>query len=209
MSVINSIPLIAAGDDGYQISRSVRLRSSASAYLNRTPASAGNRKTWTWSGWVKRGRLSVTNYLFSAPSTSSSSIFFSGVDRFHVTGASGAQFNLETTSVYRDISAWYHIVVAFDTTQATSTNRLKVYINGNQVTDFASITYPSLNLDGEINNNIFHQIGRPDANTHDGYLTEINFIDGQALTPSSFGETNAITGVWQPKAAHTAQMASI
>lgn len=185
---------------GYQISRSVRLRSSASAYLNRTPTTAGNRKTWTWSGWVKRGKQGAINYIFGAPSSYTTAFRFNSANTFFFTGASSTHFIFETTAVYRDSSAWYHVVIALDTTQATSTNRVKIYINGNQVTAFAAATYPSLNLDGEINNAHYHGIGTPSSSdTHDGYLTEVNFIDGQALTPSSFGETNSVTGVWQPK----------
>jgi hypothetical protein len=107
-------------------------------------------------------------------------------------------YNLITTQVFRDPSAWYHIVLNVDTTQATSSDRMKLYVNGQQITAFSSSTYPSLNEDLPINAAAAHDIGK--ANYFNGYMTEINFIDGQALTPSSFGETNAQTGVWQPKA---------
>jgi len=190
---------------GYQISRSVRLRSSASAYLNRTPASAGNRTTWTWSAWIKRGLLgSGSNYaLFGAGTTAPNygSIRFSS-DSLQWFTASGGSGNVVTTQVFRDPSAWYHIVVALDTTQATASNRLKMYVNGVQVTSFSTSTYPSQNYNGEINSTYVHAIGSTYTGTYqelfDGYLTEVNFIDGQALTPSSFGQTNTITGVWQP-----------
>jgi hypothetical protein len=110
-----------------------------------------------------------------------------------------------TTAVYRDVSAWYHVVVVLDTTQATAANRVKLYINGTQVTAFSSATYPSLNdTFGWNNSSIAHQIGAStgDGATAylDGYQTEINVIDGTALTPSSFGETSLTTGQWIPKA---------
>jgi len=206
MSVLQNTTLFA-GDDGYQISRSVRLRSSASAYFNRTPASASNRKTWTWSGWVKRGALPTSGYysIFGADSGSGQSFyvaFDNSTQQLEI--GQGATVNRKTTQVFRDPSAWYHLVVQSDTTQATASNRLRVYVNGVQVTAFATSNDPSLNGDWALNNNVAHAIGADITNTgarnyFDGYITEVNFIDGQALTPSSFGETDSITGVWKPK----------
>ena len=207
MSVIGTPLLLGADDGGYQISRSVRLRSSASAYFNRTPASAGNRKTWTWSGWVKRGALPASGYysIFGADSGSGQSFYVSfdnSTQQLEI--GQGATVNRKTTQVFRDPSAWYHLVVQSDTTQATAANRLRVYINGVQITAFATSNDPSLNGDWALNNNVAHAIGADITNTgarnyFDCYLTEVNFIDGQALTPSSFGETDTITGVWKPK----------
>ena len=195
------------GDEGYNIARSLRFRSSASAYLNRTPASVGNQRTWTWSGWVKIG-LGTGNArtLIDAFSTGASrtgltigangNIFFYAQD----TGG-GAIVNVSSVAVFRDHSAWYHICAAFDTTQATASNRTKLYINGVQQTLTYTIS-PALNTDYSVNYTGGHFIGRvaPSAvEFFDGYLTEVNFIDGQALTPSSFGETDSVTGVWKPK----------
>lgn len=201
---------------GYQISRSVRLRSNGSTYFNRTPASAGNRQIWTWSGWIKRGDTSnfsgsgaASELTIFGSGTSAVSgngvctLGFTGYDYLHVWQyISGTQWNLVTTQVFRDYSAWYHIVFAVDTTQATASNRIKLYVNGVQVTAFGTASYPSQNYNTGINSTDAHNIGRrPDGQNYwGGYLTENNFIDGQQLTASSFGETNAITGVWQPKA---------
>ena len=204
MSLLANSNAIETG--GYQISRSVRLRSSASAYLNRTPASASNRKTWTWSAWVKIGSNS-DNFIFGGnPSatqrcyialTSSNNLDLVGVN------ASSTVLQLRTTAVFRDPSAWYHFVFSIDTTQATAADRAKIYINGSQITALSIATYPSQNTDLEVNNNSSHVIGVRGTysitNLFDGYLTEINFIDGQALTPSSFGETDTITGSWVAK----------
>lgn len=203
MSVVNAIPLLLA-DEGYQISRSVRLRSSASAYFNRTPGSATNRKTWTWSGWVKRGTLGSSVGMFGAYSTSSNyaNLYFDSSNCLNFQDRTAPTNNslLTTTQVFRDPSAWYHIVMALDTTQATSSNRIKLYVNGIQITAFSTATYYTQNADGYVNNNITHEIGSLTGGLFfDGYLTETNFVDGQALTPSSFGETDAITGVWKPK----------
>jgi len=192
---------------GYNIARSVRLRSSASAYFNRTPASASNRRTFTWSGWCKRSNPNTTNVLFSAYVDANN--FFSvrlreNADngRLEVLNYStGYDMRIESTQVFRDPSAWYHFIIAVDTTQATSTNRVKLYLNGSQITALSTTTYPSQNFDTDVNNTNAHYIGSEGAGSYlDGYLTEINFVDGQALTPSSFGETDSITGVWKPKA---------
>jgi hypothetical protein len=196
-----------SGGGAYQISRSVRLRASATAYFNRTPASATNRQIWTWSAWTKLGSKigAADACMFNGGATSNdrTAVAFASNDRLHVYNATGGSINAQliSTAKYRDPSAWYHIVVAVDTTQATSSNRIKIYVNGVQVTAFDVATYPSQNLNTSVNNNVSHTINTNPSNEYwDGYLTEINFIDGQALTPSSFGETNAITGVWQPKA---------
>ena len=196
---------------GYTIARSVRLRSSASAYFNRTPASAGNRKTWTWSGWVKRGVLSgsSTYALFDVQIDSNNWTTFwfrndaVGYDVSYTSTAN--RIILQSTAVYRDPSAWYHLVFSVDTTQATAANRIRIYINGIEVTlnvYAVGSGYVPQNTDLSINTTNSHAIGRRNTATpdsyFDGYLTEINFIDGQALTPSSFGSTNATTGVWQP-----------
>ena len=194
---------------GYNLTRSLRFRASASAYLDRTPASAGNRKTWTWSAWVKRGTLATADYptLFSAATDSSN---FSALS-FYDISTGYLQFNyvvggvdttrIATTQVFRDPSAWYHIVLTVDTTQATAANRMKLYVNGSQITAFSYASYPSQNTDMWVNATIPHGIGITrgvGGRYYDGYLTEVNFIDGQALTPSSFGSTNSLTGVWQP-----------
>jgi hypothetical protein len=197
----------ASVSGGYQISRSLRFNSADTAYLNRTPASAGNRQTWTWSGWVKRSALGAYSTIFghcSSDGLQQHTAWFRNDDtlQFYIY-SSGYNLNLITTQVFRDVSAWYHIVIAQDTTQATDTNRAKIYVNGVQVTSFSTAAYPTQNANGFINSNVAHGIGSfPPAlgSYFNGYQTEINFIDGQALTPSSFGETNIQTGVWQPKA---------
>ena len=206
MSLIKNNALVGASGQGdYFIDRSLRFRSSASAYLNRTPASAGNRKTWTWSGWVKRGKLTTQQVVIGINSASTNifTLSFLVGDTLRVFNRnSGVDvLNLTSSSVYRDPSSWYHIVIQLDTTQATSADRAKLFVNGVQLTSFSTATYPSQNLDLVWNSNSYqHEIGRESTGSYlDGYLTEINFIDGQALDASSFGEYNSDTGVWQPK----------
>jgi len=182
---------------------SLRFRNSASAYLNRTPTTASNRKTFTWSAWVKLGTIDASNgTLFSAGTTSgvSTRFYLRYVSSIFQTGY-GSQNLDSTVAVYRDPSAWYHVVLAVDTTQATASNRIKIYVNGVQQAVTTSVNY-SQNDDTAVNNTVSHQIASDQiipGGYFDGYMTEINFIDGQALTPFSFGETSTSTGVWIPK----------
>ncbi len=190
----------------YQIERSLRFNSADSAYLNRTPASAGNRKTWTWSGWVKRSAIGSGDYtLFSCcPGGTDNSNYFNLFFNNNTIRVESYSVWRITTPLYRDPSAWYHVVATIDTTNATAGNRVKLYINGVEVTTFSTNNNPTLNEDLSVNRADAHQIGRR-GNTFaglyfDGYLTEVNFVDGQALTPSSFGLNDPETGIWSPKA---------
>lgn len=194
----------ASVSGGYQISRSLRFNSADSAYLNRTPASAGNRTTWTWSGWIKRSVIGTGQSFFVGNSSFTDAnyteISFLSDNNLYVYGATTNW--RQTTQVFRDVSAWYHIVIVWDTTQATAANRIKLYVNGAEVTSFVVSNNPAQNATSGINAASVHYISsyNSSAQFYNGYMTEVNFIDGQALTPSSFGETNAQTGVWQPKA---------
>jgi hypothetical protein len=204
----NNILAGSSGQGAYKIEQSLRFNDDDSAYLTRTPASAGNRKTWTWSGWVKRGNLNTYQVIFSTEAGAGNNNCFllaftsaNQLDAYDYT--SGAVYRLSSNNVYRDTSAWYHILVAFDTTQATSSNRVKFYVNGQQITSFSLATYPSLNYDGYVNATNAHYVATQHTssavNSLDGYLAEVNFIDGQALTPSDFGETDLLTNQWIPK----------
>jgi hypothetical protein len=201
----------AAGNfgGGYSINDSLRFNDNDSAYLSRTPATAGNRKTWTWSGWVKRGNLSgVRQGIFTKVNTGGSiywGIEFGANDTIAMYDSNaGGSTGLFTSAVFRDVSGWYHIAVAVDTTQATASDRVKLYVNGTQITSFSDANYPSLNSDTMVNLAEQHSIGswKPvtgDGYYFDGYMAEVNFIDGQALTPDDFGEINEDTGEWSPK----------
>lgn len=209
MSVIGSNILAGASGQGggYNLTKSLRFRRSASAYLNRTPASASNRRTYTWSAWVKRSELSSNQSLFAVNATGDYQEFrFTASNTLQlILDASALNYAVEVpTVVWRDVSAWYHIVLAVDTTQATSTNRVKIYVNGIQqtVSAVSGFSFPAQNFDTYVNATLPHAIGNfnyLNSAYFNGYMTEINFIDGQALTPSSFGETSTTTGVWQPK----------
>jgi len=201
----NPLLLKSAAAGGLQIERSLRFNSSDSAYLSRTPASAGNRKTWTWAGWAKRSGIGGELTLFASGTAADDSTFGQIIFSVNNTLTFNAYYTSwrSTAQVLRDPSAWYHIVVAFDTTQATASNRVKIYINGSEVTSFGSSSDPTQNADYAINQNLQHTIGRYDlgggGNYFPGYLANIHFIDGQQLTPSSFTETDATTGQLIPK----------
>ena len=204
---------IAAGNwPGYEypVYNSLRFNSADSAYLNRTPASAGNRKTFTISYWIKRSSINLgsAQYLFAAGSGTTESTWFNisfdtnGSSFDPITVGTWTTVGGVTTAVFRDPSAWYHIVVAIDTTQATASNRCKIYVNG--VQQAQSTTTITQNADLAWNNSgVVHYIGaRVDSGPRmffNGYLTEIYNIDGQALDPSSFGLNDPETGVWSPK----------
>lgn len=183
---------------GYQISRSVRMRSSASAYLTRTPASAGSLTTWTWSGWIKRGTLGTSQAIFSSGTSNITLVHFQADNTLRIRNST---VEYVTTQVFRDPSAWYHIVLQWNTTNGTAADRVLLYVNGVQVTSFSTQTTASPSEQSEWNKAQANNIGRYAFNGtlyFDGYMTEINFIDGQALTPTSFGATDAVTGVWNP-----------
>ena len=164
----------------------------ASTYLTRTPSSAGNRKTFTLSFWIKRGNLSSQQHI--AYASGYTEIRFTSDDKTMFRDA-GGNFGL-SDAVFRDVSAWYHIVYAIDTTQATESNRIKLYVNGEQ---FTVTTFPTLNFDFAWNNNVEHQIGASSgAEFFNGSMSHIHFIDGTAELPTAFGEYDA-NGVWKIK----------
>jgi hypothetical protein len=190
----------------YQISNALRFRASNSAHLTRTPASTTNRRTFTWSGWVKRGSLgSVQNLLMVNSGTSTDGNWFALIFNSTDVLAVGGWVTTWRTSnaAFRDPSAWLHVVLAVDTTNATAGNRVRLWVNGVELTSFSTSNNPTLNSDLAVNDSAaVHTIGRRRDTTNeyfDGYMAEVNFIDGQALTPSSFGQTDPATGAWVPK----------
>ena len=194
------------GED-YEISRSLRFRGSASAYLSKTFGTATNNKIWTFSAWVKRSDLAASgntplmNIAVNGQSYQDISFNSGNSFRMYHVISNVDQFYITTSAVFRDMSAWYHIVATYDSTQAMSSNRLALYVNGvKQICGTPS--YPSLNLVGYFNTAVSHDIGRNSGGPYylDGYLTEVNFIDGQQLDPSYFGYTDQSTNIWMPKA---------
>ena len=186
--------------------KSLRFRNSANTFLRRLPTTTGNRKIFTHSVWFKLGLISTTLIIFEASDATGTTVR----SPFRMTSegylqwtdsASGATVN--TTSVLKDPSAWYHAVVAVDTTQTITTERVKMYINGVRVTSFSTYTAPTLNSDTLFNTAAYYNtIGSGTywvSQAFDGYMAEFNHIDGQALSASSFGLTDSETGSWIPK----------
>jgi hypothetical protein len=207
-------PRLFASPD-YQIQRSIRFNSPDAVLLERAGSAGGNRKTWTWSGWIKRSKLNSSNtnvpFLFGASDRATGSAYLqfgtygsdSAVDCLSFQEQSGGTYKTTTQAKFRDTSAWYHVVCAYDTTQATASDRIKIYINGILQTITSDSTYPPQNNDGYVNYSAYpYLIGAYDTGstlyTFGGYIAEINFVDGQQLTPSSFGYTEPTTGVWTP-----------
>jgi len=191
-------------DSQYLIDNSLRFNDDDSPSLTRTP-STSNRKTFTISLWVKRGNLGASSeFKFFGTGTSgteSALNFINDTLRFYQYTGGGFDLNLTTNRLFRDTSAFYHIQISVDTSQATSSNRLKLYVNGIQETSFSSETYPSLNFDTLFNysssTNIISNMGGQSV-YFDGYMAEVHFIDGQALSPTDFGEFDEDSGIWKP-----------
>lgn len=199
------MPFIGVGgSQSYEINKSLRFRSSASARLSRTNAAAGNDDAWTWSAWVKRGQLNSAGSFVLFAATISAGASEESIQLFNDTlrwgdGASGE--NYATSAVFRDPSAWYHCVVAYDSNNATAGDRVKIYVNGVRQTTTGTNSALGRNSYFAINGRTiamgrFAQV----ASTYfDGYMSAVHFIDGQALTPASFGQTDNSTGAWAPK----------
>jgi len=188
----------------------------ASARLSRTPGSETNRKTWTWSAWIKRsatGNVTSGNgyTLWNCEGNNANDNFI-----FQITvngGGSGGPTDslalhtygndvFRTTSLLRDVNGWYHIVFALDTTQGTATDRIKLYVNGTLQSYSQEANFPSQNYNMGINRNALHCIGSHGTNANyyfDGLMAHIHFTDGTAYPASTFGETDATTGIWKPK----------
>ena len=186
----------ATGGGEYQIERSVRFNSPDSAYLSRTPASSGNRKTWTWAGWVKRSALGFQALLRTSDGVSNSTFMgfnsSNNIDFYQFTSGSTNGQKI-TSAVFRDTGAWFHVVAVWNSAEATASQRMRLYINGSEITTFGANASPGLNSDSRWNSAVLHEIGGQ-AQFFNGYLADIHFIDGQALTPTSFGEfdTNGV-----------------
>ena len=188
----------------------------ASTFLTRTPSSAGNRKTFTISAWVKRGTISSANSQIISTGVYSSSqlfqTFFESDDTLYIsdyTSGGSKSFQLSTNRKLRDINCWYHILFAVDTTQGTASNRVKVYINGVQETSFSEATYPSQNFDCAFNLNQLHTIANRNGTNFEfgGSMSYLASVDGTAELPTIFGETDTTTGQWKIKTSITPSVA--
>ena len=202
-------------DDAYSIENSVRFNVGDSPHLEITPSSTGDEQKWTFSTWVKRCGVTSSNDLvligaFTTNSDNQCGIVLRGtgdnckLQSFcAISGTANNGYNFETSQVFRDPAAWYHIVIATDTTQSTNTNGIEFYVNGSQITSFGATTY-NQNINTQFNTarSKMQVVARAsdDAQELDGYLADTYWIDGSQLTASDFGKTDS-NGVWIPKKA--------
>jgi hypothetical protein len=188
----------------------------ASTSISKTFSNAGNRQKWTWSAWIKRSATSNSSAangytLWNCEGSSTSDNFI-----FQITvnggGSGGATDSIalhtygsdvfRTTPLLRDVSAWYHIVLALDTTQATATNRIKLYVNGELQSYSQESNFPAQNFSMGINRAAKHCIGSHGTNANyyfDGLMSHVHFCDGYQYAASDFGETDSTTGEWKIK----------
>jgi hypothetical protein len=218
------MPLIIPANSitgGYEVDNSLRFDGASSDYLSRTFGASGNTKTFTFSFWVKKCELATNpdtmsdaQMLFGGQQSGYPAfqcLFLHTNDTIFIKDAQGAtdiQLSIKTEMQFRDPSAWYHIVFAVDTTQATESDRAKLYVNGvlqtaldgENASGGARDTplYPPQNTDLQFNSNEAHYINKYATNYEDMYMAEFVFIDGQQLDATSFGEFDADTGIWKP-----------
>ena len=193
-------------DTGYNVANSLRFNDDSSDRLTRSQSN-GNQDKWTWSVWLKRSTLGSAQCFFASTDGSATSFDakFDSSDRIEVYNYFGGGFDskLVTNRVFRDVSAWYHIVIVYDSGNSTEAFRLRIYLNGTEESSFSTTNYPSLNADSDLNvsgSNI--EIGRQanGGQYFDGYMAEIVLTDGQALDPTSFGEFDEDSPtIWKPK----------
>jgi hypothetical protein len=181
----------------------------ANTYLTRTPSSAGNRKTFTISAWIKRANISAITTIFSTGANSTTNgflAFFLDTDGFLQTYIyESTNKQIKTNARYRDVNGYYHVILAVDTTQATASNRVKFYVNGEQITDLTLVNggYPSQNFTTEVNNTVEQRVGayRDSSGTlgsyWNGVISHYHNIDGTAYDPSAFGSQDTTTGEWK------------
>jgi hypothetical protein len=183
----------------------------ATTNLTKTPATAGNRNQWTWSAWVKRSTTGSASSLFGVYYSSGAyqdNLYFqsSGKLDWFIWNNNAYAGRIITDRLFRDVSAWYHVVCVYDNTLATATDRMKLYVNGVRETSLSNVTNPVQNstLSNVNTTNPFILGNDGNGNNHfDGSMSHVHFIDGTAYDASTFGETDTTTGIWKPKTAPT------
>jgi len=198
------IPSNSISAGGYVVDNSCRFNSGSSDYLTRTPSGTGNRRTWTFSAWVKRTNPGAGNQIFQQSQDGSNymKLYFSSDKIFWrgITGGSNSAY-IATNRLFRDVSAWYHIVARFDSTNGTAGDRMRLYVNGVEETSFSTDINPSSNYDSFANTTNPIDIGRDNVNNasyFNGYMAEVCMVDGQSLAPDQFGEFDEDSGIWKP-----------
>jgi len=186
--------------DAYTVSKSLIFNDNDSAYLNKTPSGAGNRRTWTFSCWFKRGNIIGGNCPLFSAGANDWIMFLSG-DTLGTNSDGSNNYRIVTNRVFKDSSSWHNLVVAWDTTNSTAGDRIRMYVDGVEQTSFSTDTNAALNYETNFSNTNEHSIGKlvGSSTFFDGYMAEVVFIDGQQLGPSSFGQTDTSTNRWVPK----------
>ena len=205
MPLILSGNVASAAAGAYEVANSCMFNAADSVRLYKT-GSTGNRRTWTWSCWLKRCTLGGDgdHLIFGASSDDFSTdyldISFTSADKINIQDYQGSEaLRYLTTRVFRDVSAWMNIVIRVDTTQGTASNRLRIYINGVEETAFDTETDPSEDAELLVNKNVVHQVGGRTGAYGGLYMAECVLIDGSSLAPTSFGEFNSDSPtIWQP-----------
>ena len=190
----------------YEVANSVRYNDDDSPSMYKTPGSSGNRRTWTFSTWFKRGNLGSSQWILDAYGGSSDEfhIYISSgnaIGIYTIGGGFGNNLSISTNNLVRDVSAWYHLVVRCDTTQSTASDRLRIYLNGVEAT-YGTYNNFTENGEGQVNEaSTKHWLGRRNAGDHfDGYMAETVLVDGLSLAPTSFGEFDSDSPtIWKPK----------
>jgi len=196
-------------DTGYNVDNSLRFDDGSSDYLIRGLTATGNQKKWTWSAWIKVSKTgSGDRFLWSTNNSDDGGGNFTSIqleaDKLRFYNYSGGAFEnqITTSRVLRDPSAWYHLMVVYDSANSTADDRIKIYINGSQETSFAVRSNPSVNQNSYVENNYDMYIGTQTGTESyfDGYMTEVVFVNDATLDPTSFGEfdSNSPT-IWKPK----------
>ena len=206
------IPANTLASGGFEVANSCRFNGTSSDYLSKTPSSSGNRKTWTASVWLKGQPSTTTNNIagqavYSAGNAATDRTHFyftNGIFEFR-TEISNTQQIITTNQTFTDPAAWYHFVVAVDSTQSTAANRVKIYVNGVQITSFAAAAYLAQDADTYVNHTVLQTVGRASyianqasGSYWNGYMAEFVLLDGTAATPTAFGEADEDTGIWKP-----------
>ena len=202
---IMQMMMAGGGGKPLDVVNSLRVIDDDSAYLYWTPSGAGNRKTWTWSGWVKRNTLGTEQVIWTGGASTSSGewsvLRFITTDQLQFINNSSNvnDIDLLTDQVFRDTSAWMHIVLRADISNSTTNDRIDIFINGVKIDDYSTQTQPATTVDTGINGAQIHNICREAARSTyycDLYLSDVHFVDGSALDASSFGMTTR--GQWVP-----------
>jgi hypothetical protein len=203
------LPTIPSGNvssglaTGYNVANSLRFNDGDSARLTRS-FSSGNSALWTWSGWIKRSTLGSRQIIFSAynNSTTYTTMEFTANDeiKFNDENNNNTNGRIQSTAKFRDPAAWMHVVFHWDSSDSTSGDRLRMYVNNERITDFSD-TGNAPSTGSQVNTNITHEIGSMNnSNFFDGYMAEVCFIDGSNLDPDQFGEYDEDSPtIWKPK----------